>query len=141
MQTVPPNVPIPILLVDDFALWRQKLTSLLQGQASLQIVGEAESGRDAIEKAQLLQPDLILLDIGLPDMSGVRVAERIYQLSPKSKIIFVTQHDDAELANLVTVNGVHGYLLKQYIDRKELLSAITAVLCGKRCICKQLRCC
>ena len=139
MQTVPPDVPIPILLVDDFALWRQKLNSLLQGQASLQIVGEAENGQEAIEKAQLLQPDLILLDVGLPDMSGLRVAERIHQVSPNSKIIFVTLHDDAELADAVTVNGVHGYLLKQYIDRTELLSAITAVLCGKRYLCKQLR--
>lgn len=134
-----PDVPIPILLVDDFALWRQKLNSLLQGQASLQIVDEAENGREAIEKAQLLKPDLILLDIGLPDMSGLQVAERIHRVSPNSKMIFVTLHDDADIVNAVTVNGVHGYLLKQYVDTTELLSAITAVLCGKRFISKQLR--
>jgi DNA-binding NarL/FixJ family response regulator len=106
------SCPKRILLVDDFEPWRRWLHSGLAAHAELQIVGEAVNGAEAVQKARELKPDLILLDIGLPDMSGIEVAERIGQMDRCSEIVFVTQNNDPELMSVALAMGAKGYLLK-----------------------------
>jgi PAS domain S-box-containing protein len=141
MARVPLQVPktaLSILLVDDFQPWREELRPILERESPLQIVGEATSGREAIEKAKELRPDIVLLDLGLPDLNGVQVARRINEDCPGSKIIVVSSHDDADLANQIADGVVQGYLLKSEC-RTELAFAISSVVAGERHISKRLR--
>jgi len=88
-----------ILVVDDFAAWRDQFRSLLKACPGGNIVGEAPGGQEAIEKAIQMQPDIILLDIGMPVLNEIEAAEIIHQRCPQSKLLFVTQEGDAELRN------------------------------------------
>jgi DNA-binding NarL/FixJ family response regulator len=102
-------------------------------------VGEARTGREGIEETERLRPDLVLLDLALPDLNGIQVAERIHRIFPESKILVVTLNEDADLANEVVLrNEVRGYLLKSDVQ-EELLSAIADVIGGKQFISKRLR--
>ena len=85
-----------ILIVDDFDPWRIYLRSLLEKRPGFQVVGEATDGLQAVDKAQTLQPDLILLDIGMPGLNGIAAAERIRKLSPNSKMLFLSVENTAE---------------------------------------------
>jgi DNA-binding NarL/FixJ family response regulator len=122
-----PNSPVRILVVDDFEPWRQHICSRLKTRPELQVVGEAWEGLEAVQIAEELKPDLILLDIGLPDLNGIEAANRLCQRVPGAKIIFLTQNNDAELVRAALRNGAQGYVLKADAGR-ELLPAIKAVL-------------
>ncbi len=116
-----------VLLVDDFQSWRHCLRSLLQQHRDdVEIVGESSDGLQAIELAQELQPDLILLDIGLPKLDGIATARRLRGLSPHSKIIFVSEESSAELITEALATGAQDYIVKTNASR--LLSAIDAAL-------------
>jgi DNA-binding NarL/FixJ family response regulator len=125
------DLPIRILMVDDFEPWRRLAFSLLQGRPELQIVGEASDGPEAIQKAQELQPHLILLDIGLPTLSGIEVARRIRMLAPEIKIIFVSQVNASDMAEEALSAGGDDYVVKAEANT-ELLTAIDNVLHGNR---------
>jgi len=90
-------VPVRILVVDDFAPWRQSVRSLLKSHVELQFVGEVADGLEAVQKAEELHPDLVLLDIGLPGLNGIEAAKRIHQLVPNTTILFLTLCNDADL--------------------------------------------
>ena len=126
-----------ILVVDDVERWRDEIRCQLSSHADLLVVGEAENGVAAIERAAQLKPDLVLLDIGLPDLNGVQVAQRIREVAPGTNIIFVTLIDDAESANKLVNDGAHGYLLKSNLQ-SELLFAIRQVNAGNRFLSEQL---
>jgi DNA-binding NarL/FixJ family response regulator len=97
----------------------------------LQVIGVASDGLEAIQKAEELQPDLILLDIGLPSLDGIEVARQIRKFSPKSKILFVSQESDADVVQEALGTGAQGYVLK--IDAgSDLLEGVNAVLRGER---------
>lgn len=121
---------VQILVVDDFLPWRRFVASMLQVQPRLQIAGEASDGLEAVQKAQQLQPDLILLDIGLPTLNGIQAARRIRELSPKSKILFLSEHRSWDIVKEALRTGAVGYVVKSDAGR-ELLSAVEAVLQGK----------
>jgi DNA-binding NarL/FixJ family response regulator len=102
---------------------------MLQERPGLQIIAEASDGLEAVRKADELQPDLILLDIGLPTLDGIGAAQRISRVAQNAKVIFVTQHNDMEIARAVLNNGASGYVLK--VDtRRELSPAMDVVLGG-----------
>src|SRR5208337_3233841 len=86
-----------ILLVDDFERWRSFVASLLQKCPEWQIVGEASDGLEAIQKAEELRPDLIVLDLGLPKLNGIEAARQIRKLAPESKIIVLSQESSADV--------------------------------------------
>jgi DNA-binding NarL/FixJ family response regulator len=122
---------IRVLLVDDFEDWRRQVRSLLQARTELQVVAEASDGSEAVQKAEDLKPDLILLDIGLPKLNGIEAARRIRQGSPSSKIIFLSQNSDLDFVRAAVGMGALGYVLKTDAGR-ELLPAVDAVLGGKQ---------
>ena len=120
-----------ILLVDDYEPWRRFVSTTLQKQPELRIVGEVTDGFEAVQKAQQLQPDLILLDIGLPTLNGIEAARRIREVSPKSKILFVSENRSWDIVEEALRTGAGGYLVKSDAAG-ELLLAVNAVLGGKR---------
>ncbi len=120
-------------MVEDFAPFRQLTCSTLAERPDLQVIGEASDGQEAVEKAEKLQPDLILLDIGLPTLNGIEAARRICKLAPNSRIIFLTQESSVELVREAFNSGARGYVLKARVET-ELEAAIRAVLRGKKFI-------
>ena len=122
---------IPVLVVDDFETWRRFCSAALQEQQELQVVAEGSDGLEAIQKAQELQPDLILLDIGLPTLNGIGAARQIRERVPKSKILFVSEHRSPGIVREALSTGADGYVIKSDAAR-ELLPAIKAVLEGQQ---------
>jgi DNA-binding NarL/FixJ family response regulator len=123
--------PIRVLIVEDFEPWRRFILSELQKQSNLQVVGEVSDGLEAVQLAQELQPDLILLDVGLPTIDGIEAARRIRRVSAASKILFVSETRCPEIAEEALNTGAGGYVVKSDAVT-ELLAAIKAVLQGKR---------
>jgi DNA-binding NarL/FixJ family response regulator len=126
-----------VLVVDDYQRWRGYVFSTLQKHSELQVIGEASDGPEAIEKAKALQPDLILLDIGLPTLNGIEAARRIREVSPASKILFVSENRSTDIAEEALNTGAGGYVVKSDAQ-SDLLPAIKAVLEGKRFISARL---
>jgi DNA-binding NarL/FixJ family response regulator len=120
---------IRVLLVDDFPPFRRLLRSTLQNELELGAMVEAADGGEAIELAQALQPDLILLDVGLPKLDGIEAARRIRELAPRSKILFVSQESSIDIVQSAFGVGASGYVVKMDIGR-ELLTAVKTVLRG-----------
>jgi len=119
-----------VLIVDDYEPWRRHIVSSLQKWPELQIAGEASDGPEAVQKSQLLQPDVILLDIGLPTMNGIEAARQIRQQSPSSKILCCSDHRSPEIAEAALQAGAEGYLVKSDAA-SDLLPAVISVIQGK----------
>ena len=122
-----PLAVVRILVVDDFEPFRRFLHAILKTRTELQVIAEASDGLEAIQKAEDLQPDLILLDIGLPKLNGIETADRLSRLVPDAKILFISQDNDPDLVATALSSGAKGYLWKQTANT-ELLPAIEAVL-------------
>jgi DNA-binding NarL/FixJ family response regulator len=97
----------------------------------VQVIGEVADGLDAVQKAELLQPDLVLLDIGLPTLNGIEAARQIRKLAPESKIIFVSQESSCEMVQGALNLGAWGYVLKKKAA-VDLLAAVNAVHEGRQ---------
>jgi DNA-binding NarL/FixJ family response regulator len=121
---------IRVLVVDDYEPWRCFVYSKLQKQPELQVIGEVSDGLEAVQKALELQPDLIVLDIGLPTLNGIEAARRIRELSSESKILFVSENRSWDIAEEALRTGAGGYVVKSNAA-SELLPAVEAVLQGK----------
>jgi len=121
---------IRVLVVDDYEPFRKFVIETLKQRPALQIVGQAFDGQEAVQKAEELKPDLILLDIGLPTLNGIAAAREIRKLTPESKIIFVTQEFCNEMVEAARHLGASGYVLKTEAGSK-LLAAVDAVLEGE----------
>ena len=118
-----------VLVVDDYEPFRRFICSKLESRPDLQVVGEASDGLEAVQKAQSLKPDLILLDIGLPSLSGIEAAQRISRLIPTATILFVSQISDADVVQEALSKGAKGYVWKQDAGI-DLMLAIETVLRG-----------
>lgn len=126
-----PVSPVRLLIVDDFAPFRRLIASILAQEPTLKIVGEAADGLDAVQKAEELRPDLILLDVGLPKLDGIEAARRIRQLVPQAKILFVSQQTSVDAVQTALSAGADGYVVKARTG-SELLIATNAVLRGEQ---------
>jgi DNA-binding NarL/FixJ family response regulator len=131
----PPSF-IRILVVDYFAPWRQYICSILQAQPELHVVAETADGLEAVQKAQSLQPDLILMSIGLPRLSGIEAARRIREVAPQSKIVFVCLESSLDFVQEAFSAGASGYVVKMDVE-SELAEAVKAVLRGERFVGKR----
>ncbi|MEO6050082.1 MAG: response regulator transcription factor [Pyrinomonadaceae bacterium] len=119
-----------ILLAEDHEIVRAGVKMLVDAQSDMTVVGEANNGDIAIKKAAELLPDIIVMDISMPGLNGLKAAKKIKQIAPKTKILTLTRHtDDGYLQQLLKA-GVNGYVLKQSAPT-ELISAIRAVAAGK----------
>jgi DNA-binding NarL/FixJ family response regulator len=121
---------VRVLIVDDYEPFRRFVCSTLERRTDLQVVGQAIDGLQAVQKAEELQPDLIVLDIGLPKLNGIEVARQIRKLSPQSKILILTQESSADMADEALSAGALGYVVKAHAAR-ELLNAVDAVCHGR----------
>jgi DNA-binding NarL/FixJ family response regulator len=122
---------IRILIADDYEGWRRQVRSLFQARPEWQVIAEALDGSEAIQKAEELKPDLIVLDIGLPEPNGIEAARRIRQLSPSSKIIFLSQYNSLDVVQTALSTGALGYVCKTDAHR-EILPAVDAALRGRQ---------
>ncbi|MFR1673120.1 MAG: response regulator transcription factor, partial [Candidatus Gastranaerophilaceae bacterium] len=106
------NTPIRILLVEDQKLMRVGLKSLFEGQNELEVISEAQSGKEAVEKFRLVHPDITLMDIGLPDISGIEATKRILEIDSNAKVIILTSHISEQEVMDALHAGACAYVMK-----------------------------
>jgi DNA-binding NarL/FixJ family response regulator len=131
LKTNGAGAPVRILVVDDHKPFRRFVSSTLHEQTNLEVIGEAQDGLDAVHQAEALQPDLILLDIGLPRLNGIEAARRIGDLAPNARIIFLTLDSSADVVQGALSLGAWGYVVKTQAGQ-ELLMAVESVRQGKQ---------
>ena len=120
-----------VLVVEDFAPFWQVIRSTLAERPDVQVIGEVADGMEGVHKAELLEPDLVLLDIGLPTLNGIEAARQIRKLTPASKIIFVSQESSCEVVQEALDLGAWGYVLKERATT-DLIAAVDAFLGGRQ---------
>ncbi len=122
---------VRILIVDDFEPWRQFLRSFVQQNPAWHIISEASDGLEAVEKSRELQPDLIVLDIGLPKLNGIEAAQRIQKIAPSTRILFFSENCCVDVVREAFRVGGRGYVVKS--DAAGDLSAgLEAVIANKQ---------
>ena len=121
---------IRVLIADDHGVVRKGLRLQLEQYESVEVVGEAAHGREAVNMAELLDPDLVIMDIGMPNLNGIEATARIVKRNPKTGVIILTMHADEEYVLRALNAGAKGYLLKESAD-VDLLRAVQAVSEGK----------
>lgn len=120
---------IKVLVVDDHAVLRDGIRALLDVPEDIEMVGEASEGKDALEKAQELAPDIVLMDLMMPGMDGLEATRRLKKKTPKVKVLILSQHDNREYILSAIKAGANGYVVKKALGL-ELVSAIRAVYSG-----------
>lgn len=122
--------PIRLLIVDNHTLFRQGLVSLLAGEPEFDVVGEASGGEQALQLAQSLQPDVVLMDVNMPGMDGLEATRRLLEMMPEARVLMLTVSDEEENLFAAIQAGARGYILKN-ADADELLQAIQRVHAGE----------
>jgi DNA-binding NarL/FixJ family response regulator len=121
---------IHILLADDHAVVRQGFKMILAAQPDMEIVGEAGNGREALDLAGQLQPDVIVMDVAMPELNGIEATRRVADLSPRSRVLALSMHKDSVYVREILRAGARGYLLKDSIS-SDLLAAVRAIARGE----------
>jgi two-component system, NarL family, response regulator NreC len=121
---------LTILLADDHGVVRQGFRRILEAQPDMEVVGEAGNGREAVEQASKLQPDLVVMDVAMPELNGIEATRRLKENSPRTKVLALSMHKDAVYVREILRAGAQGYLLKDSSDA-DLVAAIRAVAKGE----------
>ena len=131
---------IRIALCDDHAVVRSGLRAILEAEADLEVVGESGTAAEAVELAREAQPDVFVMDIGLPDRSGIAATADVCQASPATRVLVLTVHDDVTYLRRAFDAGAAGYLVKEAAD-VELVQAVRQVAAGggRRCAIRPAR--
>ncbi len=116
-----------VLLADDHKILRQGLQTLLQNEPDIEVVGQADNGRDAIELAKELQPDVVIMDVAMPDVSGVEATRELLNAVPTAKVVALSMHSDQRFVAGMLAVGASGYLLKNAAFEELALSIRTVV--------------
>jgi two-component system, NarL family, response regulator NreC len=125
-----PVTPIRVLIVDDHTLVRQGIYALLRAEPDMQVVGEGNDGREAVRLTRELQPDVVVMDLNMPEMDGLQATRLIKEMSPRIQVLALTMHESDEYFFRVLQAGAAGYILKRAAST-ELLLAIRAVARGE----------
>jgi DNA-binding NarL/FixJ family response regulator len=118
--------PLRIIIVDDHAVVRRGVRALLESQPGWEIAGEAATGREAVDLAKRLQPDVVVLDLSLPELNGLDATRQILKESPRTEVLVLTMHRSEELARNVLQAGARGYVLKSDADQ-SLIAAVESL--------------
>ena len=119
-----------ILLADDHAVVRQGFARILQSESDFEVVGEASDGREAVQKAVELKPDIVIMDVSMPELNGIEATRRLQKDHPRIRVLALSMHKDNVFVREILRAGAAGYLLKDAIDH-ELLTAVRAVARGE----------
>jgi DNA-binding NarL/FixJ family response regulator len=114
-----------IMIVDDHDLMRRGIKGLLQSHPNWEICGEAQTGREAVTKAEQLKPDIVILDISMPDLNGVEAAKRIRKVSPNTEVLILSAHYSDQLIREIVEAGARGYIIKSDSDRDLVIAVET----------------
>ncbi|MBL8168381.1 MAG: response regulator transcription factor [Acidobacteria bacterium] len=125
-----PEKTTRILLADDHLVVRRGFGLILSAQPGWKIVGEAANGREAVELTERLQPDLVVMDVSMPELNGIEATRRIAEFAPRCRILALSMHRDAVYVREILRAGAHGYLLKDASDQ-DLVDAVRAVSQGQ----------
>jgi DNA-binding NarL/FixJ family response regulator len=131
------NNSVRILVADDFEPFCNFVRTLLQQRPDFVLVGEVSDGREAVRRAEELQPEVVLLDIGLAQLNGIQAAREIHCVAPAAKIVFVTLQSTPEVVREAFCTGARGYIVKS--DAFEIPTAVDAVLRGEKFVSNSLR--
>lgn len=115
-----------ILIVDDHAIVRRGIRALLESQSGWEVVGEATTGNEAVELAKRLQPDIVIMDLSLPELNGLEATRLVLKEAPRSEVLVLTMHHSEELARNVLQAGARGYVLKSDAD-ENLIAAVDSL--------------
>ncbi len=121
---------INVLLADDHVMVRKGFRLILETQSDIRIVGEASNGREAVELAESLQPDVIVMDVAMPELNGIEATRRIITAAPRARVLALSMHKDSVYVREILRAGARGYLLKDAVD-SDLLNAVRAVARGE----------
>jgi len=121
---------IKIILADDHNVLREGLKSLLNQQQDFEVIGEADNGRDAVRLTKKLEPDIVVLDIGMPNMNGIQATQHIVAEVPETKVLALSMHSDHQFVVKMLQAGASGYMLKD-CAYEELISAVRDITAGK----------
>jgi len=127
------TVTIRVMLADDHTIMREGLRSMLENDLGVTVIAQADNGREAVEKARTLKPDLVIMDVTMPDMNGIEATRRIVADDPQIKVIALSMHSDKRFVGEMLNAGVAGYLLK-HSAMDELQQAIQSVMANKKYI-------
>jgi two-component system, NarL family, response regulator NreC len=128
---------IRVLIADDHAILRSGLRMLIESQADMTVIAEAENGKEAIQIAQKNNPDVVILDVTMPERGGLHAIEQILKHSPNCRILVLTMHEEAAYMRTALTAGASGYVLKKSVDA-DLLSGIRAIYKGRTYVDSQL---
>jgi DNA-binding NarL/FixJ family response regulator len=122
--------PTTIMLADDHAVVRQGFRMILAAQWDMEVVAEVSNGREAVEKAEELQPDVCVMDVTMPELNGIEATRRLAKVSPKTRVLALSMHKDSVYVREILRAGAKGYLLKDSSET-DFLNAVRAVAMGK----------
>jgi DNA-binding NarL/FixJ family response regulator len=130
--------PTSVLIVEDHVLLREAWSFMVSQQKGLKEVASVGTGEEAVEKARQLRPDLILMDINLPGISGIEATEQILTCSPSSRVLAITMHSQPGYAKKIMQKGASGYVTKNS-PREEFLKAIAEIGMGRKYVCEEIK--
>ena len=130
-------MPIRVILADDHAVVRDGLRSLLESEGDIVVVGDVANGRLAVQRAQQLGPDVVVMDIAMPELNGIDAARQIREVSPSTRVVILSMYSTAEHIRHALQAGAQGYLLKESAGT-EVVQAVRAVHAGRRYLSQQI---
>jgi DNA-binding NarL/FixJ family response regulator len=121
---------IRIVLADDHSVVRQGFRRILEAQPDMEIVGEASNGKEALESAAKFTPDVVVMDVAMPELNGIEATRRMAEVAPRTRVLALSMHKDSVYVREILRAGARGYLLKDAVD-EDLIAAVRAVSRGE----------